>query len=190
MAEPARIELIVGGQKSGKSRLAEQRASAWLAAAPDRQALLLATGLPSDAEMRQRIAQHQRDRAERLPGMRTLEEPYELAAALRRASAADALVVVDCLTLWLTQALLPPPGVRPVADVAAIRADLCATLQSLPGPVVLVGNEIGLGVIPMGAPVRHFVDELGLLNQAVAALAERVTLMVAGCPLQIKGVCA
>lgn len=191
----ARLELILGGQKSGKSRHAEQRAQQWLAGAPGRRALLLATAWPGDAEMRQRIERHQHDRALRVPGLHTREvgqgqgpgRMRELAQALQHESAPQTLLLVDCLTLWLTQALMPPPGLEPLADSEALIEHLCHTLDALPGPVLLVGNEIGLGVIPLGAEVRRFVDELGRLNQTLAALAGRVTLMVAGCPLQVKG---
>jgi len=187
MADSPAIELILGGQKSGKSRLAESRAQAWLAAAPQRRAVCLATGLAGDDEMRRRIERHQQDRAARVPGLLTHEEPRELAAALLQLSRPETLLVVDCLTTWLTQALMPPSGLAPVADVVKERQHLCDTLAGLPGPVVLVGNEIGAGVIPLGAEVRRFVDELGLLNQAVAEGASRVTLVVAGCPMTLKG---
>jgi adenosylcobinamide kinase/adenosylcobinamide-phosphate guanylyltransferase len=184
-----RSEFVLGGQKSGKSRRAEQVAAQWLKASPDHRAVLIATTLPWDEEMRERIARHQLDRAQRVAGLTTVEEPLALGAALRQHSAPHTLVVVDCLTLWLTNLLMP-------ADAGeAIDADglhnachsLCGALQALPGPVVLVGNEIGLGVVPLGREVRAFVDALGLLNQAVAAECERVTLMVAGLPLVVKG---
>jgi adenosylcobinamide kinase/adenosylcobinamide-phosphate guanylyltransferase len=187
MAESPAIELILGGQKSGKSRLAESRAQAWLAAAPRRRAVCLATGLAADAEMRQRIGRHQQDRVARVPGLTTHEEPRELAQALQQLSRPDTLVLVDCLATWLTQAMLPPPELEPIADIASARQQLCYALADLPGPVVLVGHEIGWGVIPLGADVRRFVDELGLLNQALARLANRVTLVAAGCPLTLKG---
>lgn len=187
MAEVAHSEFILGGQKSGKSRRAEALARAWLAASPDHRALLLATGLAGDAEMHERIARHRRDRAERVPGLQTVEVPLHLGEALREHSAPQTLVVVDCLTLWLTNALMPQQG--PAADGAtwsAQQADLLAALARAPGPVVLVGNEIGLGVIPLGREVRAFVDALGQLNQAVAAACGRVTFMAAGLPLTMK----
>jgi len=195
MQQVVALELILGGQKSGKSRLAEQRAQQWLAGAPGRRALLLATAVPGDEEMRLRIERHRHERAQRVPGLHTREvgqglgpgRMQELAQALRHESAPQTLLLVDCLTLWLTQALMPPPGLEPLADSEALIEHLCLSLAALPGPVLLVGNEIGLGVIPLGPPVRRFVDELGCLNQAVAARADRVTLMVAGCPLQVKG---
>lgn len=189
MVEVARSELILGGQKSGKSRRAELLARDWLMALPAHRAVLVATGQAWDDEMRERIARHQADRAQRVPGMATVEEPVALADALRDASDAQTLVVVDCLTLWLTNLMMPaqPAQVRDAAGVAAAVDGLCAVIGATPGPVVLVGNEIGLGVIPMGREVRAFVDALGHLNQQVAAACERVTLMAAGLPLTLKG---
>jgi adenosylcobinamide kinase/adenosylcobinamide-phosphate guanylyltransferase len=184
MAEIARSELILGGQRSGKSRRAESLAREWLDGSPTRQAVLIATGQARDDEMRERIERHQRDRAERVPGMATVEEPLALADAISRHSTAGKLVVVDCLTLWLTNLLMPADG--HAVDAAAPARELCCALGSARGPVVLVSNEIGLGVIPMGREARHFVDALGGLHQAVAAVCERVTLMAAGLPLTLK----
>ena len=186
MAEIARSEFILGGQKSGKSKRAELLARQWLDAAPSHRAVLIATGQAWDEEMRERIARHQRDRAERVPGMATVEEPLALPDALSEHSAPHTLVVVDCLTLWLTNLLMPADGLA--ADAATPTRDLCRAIEAARGPVVLVGNEIGLGVIPMGREVRAFVDALGALNQAVAAACERVTLMAAGLPLVLKDV--
>lgn len=189
MAEVVRRELIIGGQRSGKSRRAETLAGQWLAMSTDHQALLVATALPGDAEMRDRIARHQYDRAERVPGLQVMEEPERLADALLRRSAPQTLLVVDCLTLWLTN-LLMPAGDASQGEVTAQRAmqALLEALPEAPGPVVLVSNEIGLGVIPLGREVRGFVDALGRLNQAVAAVCDRVTFMAAGLPLVMKGV--
>ena len=183
-------ELILGGQKSGKSRRAEQRAVDWLAEAPaTRRAVLIATGQAHDEEMRERIARHQADRAQRVPAMRTVEEPIELAREIVTRSAADTLVVVDCLTLWLTNLLMPlqSESARPATHTPSAHvAMLIVALREARGPVVLVGNEIGLGVIPLGGETRAFVDALGRLNQDVAAACGRVTLMVAGLPLTLK----
>ena len=191
---PITTELILGGQKSGKSRRAELLARDWLAQAGDHRALLIATGEAWDDEMRERIARHQRDRAQRVPGLRTIEEPRDLAAAIARHSAAHTLVVVDCLTLWLTHWMMPvgAEGMNfeqkqaLALDWQAQAAMFLEAVRKSPGPVVLVGNEIGLGVIPMGREVRAFVDALGTLNQQVAQLCPRVTLMAAGLPLALK----
>lgn len=185
----AKSELILGGQKSGKSRRAELLARQWLGQGADHRAVLIATAQPWDEEMRARIARHQADRAARVPGMATVEEPLALAQAIAQHSTPQTLLVVDCLTLWLTNFLMPAelePNLPPARmDVAQI-APLLIAIENAPGPVVLVGNEIGLGVIPLGAEVRAFVDALGQLNQAVAQACQRVTLMAAGLPLTLK----
>ena len=185
---PAKSELILGGQKSGKSRRAELLARDWLARSPEHRALLIATAQPWDEEMRARIARHQRERAERVPGLATIEEPFDLPDAIARHGAAHTLIVVDCLTLWLTNLLMPvhEPNRPPATDWQAQAAIFLEAIRQSPGPVVLVGNEIGLGVIPMGREVRAFVDALGSLNQQVAQACERVTLMAAGLPLTLK----
>ncbi|MDP3172555.1 MAG: bifunctional adenosylcobinamide kinase/adenosylcobinamide-phosphate guanylyltransferase, partial [Polaromonas sp.] len=176
---------------SGKSRRAEMLARQWLDAAPDHQAVLIATATPWDDEMRDRIARHQQDRAERVPGMVTVEEPLKLAQAVTQHSSARTLVVVDCLTLWLTNLLMPAESSGrnnpPAHDPQAQAAMLLIAIRGRTGPLVLVGNEIGLGVIPMGRETRAFVDALGRLNQQVAAACERVTFMAAGLPLTLKG---
>jgi adenosylcobinamide kinase/adenosylcobinamide-phosphate guanylyltransferase len=179
-------ELILGGQRSGKSRRAERLASEWLAAGPAHSAVMIATGQAWDEEMRDRIERHQRDRAERVPGMFTVEEPLALAEAVRAASAPHTLVVVDCLTLWLTNLLMPAQGAPTDPETPTLA--LCRAVEQAPGPVVLVSNEIGLGVIPMGREVRAYVDALGALNQRVAAVCKRVTLMAAGLPLSLKDI--
>lgn len=187
----ARSEFILGGQKSGKSRRAESLAAAWLAAAPAHRAVLIATAQAHDDELRARIARHRRERAARVPGLATVEAPGDLPAAIARAGGAETLRIVDCLTLWLAQRLMPLTGSEPdkplALDGQAQAAPVIEAIQACPGPLVLVGNEIGLGVIPLGREVRAFVDALGALNQAVAAACERVTLMVAGLPLCVKG---
>lgn len=200
MNNPIRIaasELILGGQRSGKSRRAEMLARQWLDNSSTNKAVLIATAQPWDDEMRQRIARHQADRAERVPGMQTMEEPVALAKALNRLSSPDTLVVVDCLTLWLTNLVMPASAVDGQHDFASdssmalAGAPIDQFLQALSqaaGPVVLVGNEIGMGVIPMGAQVRAFVDTLGRLNQDVARVCSRVTLMAAGLPLTLKDI--
>ena len=144
--------------------------------------------------MRARIARHQRDRAERVPGLATLEEPRDLAGAIALHSQAHTLLVVDCLTLWLTNWTMPAgadsmdfeQNKALAHNWQAQAAMFLIALEQAPGPVVLVGNEIGLGVIPLGREVRAFVDALGQLNQQVAQVCARVTLMAAGLPLILK----
>ncbi len=183
-------ELILGGQKSGKSARAENIARHWLAQDLTRRAVLIATAQAWDDEMTQRIQRHQQDRALRVPGLATREEPLYLAHALRECSQANTLVVIDCMTLWLTNFLMPAePAFNAKLGMDAFdqqAKDLIAAITQAKGPVVLVSNEIGLGVIPLGAQVRQFVDRLGGLNQALAAACQRVTLMSAGLPLTLK----
>lgn len=188
MAAPS--ELILGGQKCGKSRRAELLARHWLLASARHRAVLVASGQAYDEEMRERIARHQRDRAVRVPGMTTLEEPLQLAEQINEASHPQTLLVIDCLTLWLTNLLMPADGFASAVSPAGLAehtGQLCGAIQTARGPVVLVSNEIGLGVIPMGREVRAFVDALGTLNQQVAQVCQRVTLMAAGLPLTLKG---
>lgn len=171
--------LVVGGQRSGKSRHAERLAQRWLAADPAHRVTVVATAQAWDDEMRERIARHQ---AERPAGMDTVEAPRALCAALQAVAEPGRLIVVDCLTLWLTNWLMPASG---VADHAAWRAErdaLLAWLPRLPSPVVFVSNEVGWGIVPLSREVRAFVDELGWLNQGVARACGELTLMVAGQP--------
>ena len=165
------IELIIGGARSGKSSLAERRAAeSGLAVA------YIATVTIGDGEMAQRIAHHR----ERRPAhWRTVEEPLHLADALRSEAAPGRLLLVDCLTLWLSNLLLGP-GLEPE------RRRLLEALGDLPGRVIMVSNEVGWGVVPANELARRFADEQGRLNQAVAALCDRVTLVVAGLPLELK----
>jgi adenosylcobinamide kinase / adenosylcobinamide-phosphate guanylyltransferase len=185
-------EFILGGQKSGKSRRAELLAQDWLLQSPDHKAVLIATAQPWDEEMRQRIARHQHDRSERVPRMLTVEEPLQLAQSIAKLSQPDTLLVVDCLTLWLTNLLMPAESLKKKQELA-LAGDLIVNIAMLlvaitdrKGPIVIVSNEIGLGVIPMGQEVRSFVDALGRLNQDVAQVCDKVTLMAAGLPLRLK----
>jgi adenosylcobinamide kinase/adenosylcobinamide-phosphate guanylyltransferase len=179
-------QLILGGQRSGKSRCAELRAASWLATA-GREAVLVATALAGDGEMHERIVRHRLDRAARVPGLATVEEPRALAQAVLRHSRPGCLVLVDCLTLWLTNLLMPLHG-EPLGEHGwvAERDGLCEALRQAAGPVVLVSNEIGLGLTPMDRETRRFVDALGWLHQSVAGACSEVTLMVAGIEVPVK----
>lgn len=203
MLSLAKSEFILGGQRSGKSRRAELLAHDWLARSSSHTAVMVATATAWDNEMVERIARHQQDRKERVPGMTTVEQPIALAQAIQAHSAPQTMVVVDCLTLWLTNLLMPHEDAEntententskyaskvPLAQLLrAQEATLLIAIEGAAGPVVLVGNEIGLGVVPMGRETRAFVDALGRLNQGVAAACERVTFMAAGLPLTLKG---
>ncbi len=189
-------ELILGGQKSGKTVRAEQSVARWLEQDAGRRALYLATALPWDEEMRERIARHQQDRALRVPRMRTLQVAergvaLDVPGLLRQHAAPEVALVLDCLTLWLTQQLMPweHEGAQRAVDRARLEAavtDLLDAIRAWPGPLYIVSNEIGLGVIPLGRETRAFVDALGELNQRVAAVCSHVTLMAAGLPLTLK----
>jgi adenosylcobinamide kinase/adenosylcobinamide-phosphate guanylyltransferase len=179
------LHLILGGARSGKSRHAELLARA--AALP---VTYIATARAGDAEMAARIARH---RAGRPAEWNTIEAPADLSGVLQGAAASGRLVIVDCLTLWLSNLLFdshpadPPHGpVTVPPQYEEQRTALLQRLPQLPGTVICVSNEIGFGVVPMGALTRFFADEMGRLNQEVAASAARVTLMVAGLPLELK----
>jgi adenosylcobinamide kinase/adenosylcobinamide-phosphate guanylyltransferase len=164
-------ELIFGGARSGKSSLAERRAIEF-----GLDVVYIATATAGDGEMGERIAQH---RARRPSHWRTVEESLQLAAVLNEHAAPERLLLVDCLTLWLTNLMLGP-GLEPE------RAALLATLPTLPGRTILVSNEVGWGIVPMNELSRRFADEQGRLNQAVAAVCGKVTLVAAGLPLELK----
>jgi len=184
-----RTRLIIGGQKSGKSRQAELLAREWLSAGGDHRAILIATGQACDEEMAARIARHRRERAARAPGLQTVEEPWRLAEKITELSRPGTLMVVDCLTLWLVNQLMPVEAEAGISaeECEARMTDLADAVAGAAGPVILISNEIGLGVIPLGRDVRAYVDALGLLNQRLAAVCEQVTLMSAGLPLVLKG---
>lgn len=168
-------ELILGGARSGKSRLAErQAADSGLAV------VYIATSQPLDGEMSARVAHH---RARRPDYWGLVEEPVELARVLREHASAGTCLLVDCLTLWLTNLLMLEDDAR----LAAERDALLACIAELPGRVLLVSNETGLGVVPLGELTRRYVDEAGWLHQALAERCTRVTFTVAGLPMLLKG---
>lgn len=167
--------LILGGARSGKSAYAER-----LAEGSGRDVVYIATATAGDGEMAARIAHHQQRRP---PHWRTIECPRGLAQALRNAAAPGRCLLVDCLTLWASNLLFEEGE----AEWQRERAELLDLLPALPGDVLLVSNEVGLGVVPIGAISRRFVDESGRLHQALAALCERVIFVAAGLPLALKG---
>ncbi|WP_193172138.1 bifunctional adenosylcobinamide kinase/adenosylcobinamide-phosphate guanylyltransferase [Nisaea nitritireducens] len=168
------VTLVLGGARSGKSRYAES-----LCKAREGARIYVATADAHDDEMKARIAQHRADRA--ADGWQTIEEPKDLAAVLRREAVPGQALLVDCLTLWLTNHLLAD------ADVDAEIERLCAAVSASSGEVVLVANEVGFGIVPENKLARAFRDHAGRLNQRIAAIADRVTLVVAGLPVQVKG---
>ena len=167
--------LILGGARSGKSALAERLALASAGAV-----VYIATAQARDGEMAERIAHH---RARRPVEWACVEEPLALADVLRRHARADRCVLVDCLTLWLSNLL----GAADASCFERERAALLDTLPQLPGEILLVSNEVGMGVVPLGELSRRFVDEAGRLHQALAAACDRVIFVAAGLPLTLKG---
>jgi len=168
---PNQLQLILGGARSGKSRNAEQRA-----ADSGLQKIYLATATADDGEMTERIKKHQADRDGH---WQLLEEPLLLADTLRKHSAADNCILVDCLTLWLSNCLHHNCW-------AEQQQALLDCLDKLPGAVIFVTNEVGQGIVPMGELTRQFVDEAGFLHQRLAASCDRVTMVVAGLPQELK----
>lgn len=168
------VTLVLGGARSGKSAWAERRAIA-----SGRDVVYIATGQAGDAEMAARIAQH---REQRPAHWLTVEEPALLADAILRHAAPARLLLVDCLTLWLSNVMFSEPPQFP-----AQRAALLEALRGAPGDIILVSNEVGMGIVPMGAGTRAFVDEAGRLNQAVAAASDEAIFIAAGLPLVLKG---
>ena len=166
--------LILGGVRSGKSRYAAE-----LAGLLGPQVTLIATGTAQDEEMAARIEAHRKNRP---PHWTVVEEPVRLAAALEAAAAPHRVVVVDCLTLWLSNLL----GLEDEATLRRECAHLIEQLPALPGHCILVSNEVGFGIIPANALARRFGDEAGLLHQRLAAQCDRVVLMAAGLPLDLK----
>ncbi|MBK7354828.1 bifunctional adenosylcobinamide kinase/adenosylcobinamide-phosphate guanylyltransferase [Propionivibrio sp.] len=179
-------ELIIGGARSGKSTLAEKRA-----AASGLRVIYVATAQALDGEMTQRIALH---RARRPGAWGLVESPLELATALQKNAAADVCLLVDCLTLWLSNLLFAGEAARQAESGQPIDCPLLErevqalidTLPQLPGKIVIVSNEVGWGIIPMAAVSRLFADEQGRLNQRVAKVCDKVTMVAAGLPLTLK----
>ena len=178
--------LVLGGARSGKSAHAEM-----LAATSGKEVIYVATAQEGDAEMAARIARHrqQRDHA-----WMTVEEPLVLGAAISKWSGPERLILIDCLTVWLSNLLFaqtqmfPEVGeINPPACFHEERERFLHALEQAAGDVILVSNEVGMGVIPLGAISRWFVDEAGRLNQAVAASCERTVWVAAGLPLILKG---
>ena len=177
--------LVLGGARSGKSAHAER-----LAAQSGCEVVYIATARAGDGEMAERIAHHRRGRP---PHWTTVEEPLLLADAIARHSAPSTVVLVDCLTLWLSNLMFSDGRVYP--DTGSItlpplfgaqRAALLDVLARSAGDIVLVSNEVGMGIVPMGAVSRSFADEAGRSNQSVAAACDRVFFVAAGLPLTLK----
>lgn len=167
--------LILGGIRSGKSRLAER-----LALESRMPVTYIATATAQDAEMQQRITLHQ---ARRPQQWRLVEEPLQLAQTLTTLAEPNQCLLVDCLTLWLTNLLMTNDDERLAIEIHA----LVAAIPNLPGKIILVSNETNLGIVPLGEMSRRFCDEAGLLHQNIAQLCDTVVLTVAGLPHLLKG---
>jgi adenosylcobinamide kinase/adenosylcobinamide-phosphate guanylyltransferase len=168
----SRLTLVLGGARSGKSRHAE----GLVTAAPSPW-IYVATAQAFDDEMTTRIAQHRSWRAE---GWRTVEAPFDLAGVIAAQADSGHAMLIDCLTLWLSNVMLDG------RDVEAACNALVDALATATGPIVVVSNEVGLGIVPDNALARRFRDAQGRLNQEIAARADRVVLMAAGLPLILK----
>ncbi|WP_444930952.1 bifunctional adenosylcobinamide kinase/adenosylcobinamide-phosphate guanylyltransferase [Microbulbifer sp. SSSA002] len=182
MSSASDVHLILGGARSGKSRLAQQRAEQWLNSNSDGGLTYLATATAGDKEMSTRIARHREDRDHR---WQTLEEPIALAEALL-ATPKSHCVLVDCLTLWLSNCL--HQGAWECERDALLRCidERCTDGSSNASPWIFVSNEVGSGIVPLGQLSREFVDAAGWLHQALAERADSVTLAIAGLPLTVK----
>lgn len=171
-----RVCFVLGGARSGKTRRALALAEA-RHAAEGRIPVYLATAQAYDEEMRARIDTH---KAERGPAWRTVEAPLDLAAAIAAEAGGGTVVLVDCLTLWLSNITFAERD--PETEAAA----LAESLRAAPGPVVVVSNEVGLSIVPENALARRFRDDQGRLNQSIASVADRVEFVAAGLPLVLK----
>jgi adenosylcobinamide kinase/adenosylcobinamide-phosphate guanylyltransferase len=169
------VQLVIGGARSGKSSYAEAQAKA-----SGKPVVYVATSEVRDQEMANRVEMH---KAQRPKEWNVVEEPYQLAKVLAEQSRVDNCILVDCLTLWLSNCLFGEDS-QPWSER---KIELLNLLDNLPGQVILVTNEVGCGVVPMGEVSRQFVDEAGWLHQAIAAKVAKVTLVTAGLPMQLKG---
>ncbi|MEO1066551.1 MAG: bifunctional adenosylcobinamide kinase/adenosylcobinamide-phosphate guanylyltransferase [Pseudomonadota bacterium] len=171
------ITFILGGARCGKSRHAEALANRWLDAHPDGERIYIATAQVFDDEMRDRVAQHQDQRG---GNWRTIEEPMALRDVLQKEADQNRFILVDCLTLWLTNCLLAEH------DCNGAVTGLCEALTALDGEIVIVSNEVGLGIVPENKLARQFRDIAGIANQRVAEVADKVVFIAAGLPVVLK----
>ncbi len=171
------ITFYIGGCRSGKSRQALEAADSY----PGDKRIFIATCIPRDDEMKQRVAQHQKERSR---NWQTVEAPIELTQAIAQQSQQADLLLVDCLTLWISNVMLES-GIG--GDHSQYISDLIDSLHEAACPVVIVSNEVGTGIVPENQLARHYRDLVGTVNQAVARLADRVVWVVAGIPVKVKG---
>jgi len=167
--------LILGGVRSGKSRLAEK-----IAHQSQLPVIYIATATGEDDEMQQRIALHQ---AHRPKAWQLIEEPIQLASALQRYASSSHCLLVDCLTLWLTNLLMH----NDEKQFSSERQSLLQLLPDLPGKILMVSNETNLGITPLGELSRRYCDEAGKLHQEIAQCCDQVVMTIAGLPMMLKG---
>lgn len=170
----AKLSLILGGSRSGKSRIAEERARE-----TGLQLVYVATATAGDAEMQERIDRHRADRAEQNVGWYSIEEPLDLSKVILEQSGEGCCILIDCLTLWLSNCLHKDCWVEQ-------KQNFLSALKQANGEVFMVSNETGLGVVPMGELSRDFVDQSGFLHQELAQICDQVTLVVAGLKTELK----
>ncbi|MEI6859165.1 MAG: bifunctional adenosylcobinamide kinase/adenosylcobinamide-phosphate guanylyltransferase [Shewanella sp.] len=173
--EKNRIELVIGGARSGKSSYAER-----VVKESGKPVIYIATAEVRDEEMAKRVEVH---KAQRPSEWTVIEEPFNLSIELKKNSQIGNFILVDCLTLWLSNCLFGSTE----WSWTDYKLELLKTLEELPGQVILVTNEVGCGIIPMGEMSRRYVDEAGWLHQAIAARVAKVTLVTAGLPMHLKG---
>ncbi|WP_349431814.1 bifunctional adenosylcobinamide kinase/adenosylcobinamide-phosphate guanylyltransferase [Methylomarinum sp. Ch1-1] len=172
------IELVLGGARSGKSRYAERQALA-----EDKAVIYVATAEVGDDEMQSRIARHRADRPEH---WLTVEEPIRLADTIKLYTTDDSCLLIDCLTLWLSNVLFDRRGGLQFERFQQEKSALLSVLQRTSGRIIMVSNEVGHGVVPMQKNTRRFVDEAGRLHQDIARICDRVVLVTAGLPQVLK----
>lgn len=172
------IELVLGGARSGKSRYAQQQAID-----SGKQVVYIATAEAGDAEMQIRIKRHRQDRPQH---WQTIEEPIKLAETIKKNSGDNVCLLVECLTLWLTNILFDKKGELQQAKFEKESNALFNALSTFSGQLILVTNEVGLGIVAMDKMTRRFVDEAGFLHQKIASLSDRVVLVTAGLPQVLK----
>ena len=174
------IHFILGGARSGKSSYGLELAANYVAEGDE--CLFVATAEAFDDEMACRIERHKIERDSGTLAWKTFECPLDLSECLTKQAKNGQVILVDCLTLWLTNHLL-----NPSSDWTQVKADFLHALSTLPGRIIFISNEVGTGVVPGDPLSRRFVDEAGWLHQAIAKLADEVVLVTAGLPMRLKG---
>ncbi len=174
------IHLIIGGARSGKSKYAEKQATLICSnPSPEKNIIYIATATIEDNEMAQRIKHHQQHRPK---DWQVIEEPFNLSQILQKHVTSQQTIIIECMTLWLTNWLCH----KDIKQWQAEKQAFIEILKNSHANIFIVSNEVGSGIIPMGQLNRDFVDQSGWLNQSLSKIADQVTLVVAGCPLELK----